>query len=99
MDLFFDVWSELKWDYELTRWVKLTIAGIEFRIYSEGKLIVLLKSDNLEDRDYVYLLAARDLVNWTIRNYDHASRSARKELTWTEKLNELLSADIVDNQS
>lgn len=99
MDLFFEVWNELKWDYELTRWVKLTLAGIEFRIYSEGKLIVLQKGDNLEGRDYVYLLAARDLVNWTLRNYDHASSSTRKEFTWTEKLNELLSVDIADNQS
>ena len=100
MDLFFEVYRELKYDFVLTRWVKLSLkSGIEFRIYSDGKLIVFEKSEDIEEREYVYLLAARSLIRWAIRNYDHASSSTREENKWVTKLSEQLSVDIADSQN
>lgn len=98
MDLFFDVYSEIKYDFALSRWVRISEKGIDFRIYSEDKLIVIVKSEEPEEREYVYLLACRDLIKWALRNYDHASRSTKEENKWITKLNEILSEGEEDEE-
>ena len=100
MDLFFDVWLNLKNDFYLWRIVRMSLKdGIEIKIYSADDLIVIVKGE-LDQVEWCYLIAARNLVKWCQRNYDHASSSTRKgdSKSWTEKLKEQLGVvDEVDN--
>lgn len=99
MDLFFEVWKELKFDYLLWRVVKCSIyKGISIKIYSKDSLIVSVSEENL-DYEYAYLIAARDLIQWARRSEDHAKSSTNQgDFKWLEKLKEQLGGqDEVDN--
>lgn len=86
MDLFFEIWRELKYDYLLTRVVKSSLwNGITIKIYSGESLAVSVQQDDL-DYEYAYLIAARDLIEWARRNEDHAESSTEEGLKWSEKL-------------
>ena len=94
IDLVFEVWLNLKNDFYLWRVVKISLAkGISIRIYSGDDLAVLVQQDDL-DVEYAYLLAAKQLINWAVRNEDHASSSTKKgdSEKWVEKLKEQLGA-------
>ena len=87
MDLFFEVWRELKYDFLLSRVVKSSLwEGITIKIYSADGLAVSVQQDDL-DYEYAYLIAARDLIAWARRNEDHAKSSTiEDENKWMEKL-------------
>ena len=86
MDLFFEVWRELKFDFLLWRIVKSSLwDGITIKIYSGNSLAVSVQQDDL-DYEYAYLIAARDLIEWARRNEDHAKSSTIGENKWMEKL-------------
>ena len=87
MDLFFEVWNELKFDFWLWRVVKSSLwDGITIKIYSGSSLAVSVQQDDL-DYECAYLIAARDLIEWARRNEDHATSSTREsEDRWMEKL-------------
>jgi len=87
MDLFFEIWKELKFDFILWRTVKSSLwEGITIKIYSAESLIVSVQQENL-DYEYAYLIAARDLIAWARRNEDHAKSSTQgDENKWMEKL-------------
>lgn len=95
MDLFFEIWLNLKNDYYLTRWVKIALDhGTEIRIYSDDELIIREHFEEVEP-EYCYLIAALHLAQWAQRNDCHASRTT-KEKSWLDKLKEKLG-DEVDN--
>lgn len=97
MDLLFEIFEKLKWEYELSRVVSISLgAGIEIKIYSEDKLIVLEKDEDVNAQDLVYLKAAKKLIQWVKLHEIHASRSARKETQWMDKLKEQLG--ITDDE-
>lgn len=100
MDLFFDVWENLKNEFYLWRVVKISLAkGISIKIYSGDDLAVIVQQEDL-DTEYAYLVAAQHLVDWAIRNEDHASSSTRKGDSdkWMKKLKEQLGVvDEIDN--
>lgn len=102
MDLFFEIWRELKFDYILSRVVRSSLwEGISIKIYSKENLIVAVQQETL-DYEYAYLIAARDLIEWARRNENHAESSTLEgESRWLEKLKEKLGLqgeeDEVDN--
>ena len=98
MDLFFDVFSLFKNDYWLWRIVRYSDQEITIKIFSDEDLIVIVKTD-ADQREYAYLLAAKNLVEWLQRNFDHAKSSTRRgDSKWTEKLKEQLGiVDEIDN--
>lgn len=101
MDLFFEIWRELKYSFFLWRTVKSSLwEGIAIKIYSRNQLIVIVQQESL-DYEYAYLIAARDLIEWAKRNQDHAKSSTIEEWKWTEKVREQLGLqgeeDEVDN--
>lgn len=96
MDIFFEVWLNLKNDYYLTRWVKIALDhGIEIRIYSDDELIIREHFEEVSELDYCYLIAALHLVQWAQRTDFHASRTTKNK-SWLDKLKEKLG-DEVDN--
>lgn len=97
MDLLFEIFEKLKWEYELSRVVSISLgAGIEIRIYSEDKLIVLEKDEDVNAQELAYLKAAKKLIQWVKLDEIHASRSARKETQWVDILKEQLG--ITDDE-
>lgn len=99
MGLFFEVYLFLKNDFWLWRIVKMSIAkGIEIKIFSDNDLIVIEKGE-LNQVEITYLLAARHLIEWALRNENHAKSSTRKgaKKDWINELKEKLDvADIAD---
>lgn len=97
MDLFFDVFANLKDDFVLSRITKISLdKGTHILIFSDDDLIVRVHDEGASP-EYAYLVAAKRLVEWALRNeYNeyHASSSA-KGISWTEKLMEQF--DEVDN--
>ena len=90
MDLFFDVWLELKNTYWLTRTVSITMdQGVVIKIYSGDDLIVIIKEES-QRVEMAYLLAAKALVNWAKRNEYHAKSATKAEGSWLDKLKKLL---------
>lgn len=91
MDLFFEIWRELKFDFILSRVVISSLwDGILIKIYSKDNLIVVVQQENL-DYEYAYLIAARDLIEWARINENHAESSTKEEeFSWSEKLREKL---------
>ena len=67
--------------------------GTHILIFSGDDLIIHVH-DESQDPEYAYLVAAKRLVEWVMRNEYHASSSA-KGISWTEKLMEQF--DEVDN--
>lgn len=97
MDLLFEIFEKLKWEYELSRVVNISLgAGIEIRIYSEDKLIVLEKDEDVNAQELAYLKTAKKLIQWVKLDEIHASRSARKETQWVDILKEQLG--ITDDE-
>lgn len=97
MDLLFEIFEKLKWEYELSRVVNISLgAGIEIRIYSEDKLIVLEKDEDVNAQELAYLKATKKLIQWVKLDEIHASRSARKETQWVDILKEQLG--ITDDE-
>lgn len=97
MDLLFEIFEKLKWEYELSRVVSISLgAGIEIRIYSEDKLIVLEKDEDVNAQELAYLKAVKKLIQWVKLDEIHASRSARKETQWVDMLKEQLG--ITDDE-
>lgn len=100
MDLFLEIFGEFKDDFWLWRIVRIALdKGVEIKIYSDEDLIVIQKAE-LDQVEWAYLMAAKSLVEWLERNYDHASSSTRKgdSHRWMEKLKEQLGLmDEVDS--
>lgn len=94
MDLFFDVFANLKDDFVLSRITKISLdKGTHILIFSDDDLIVRVHDEGASP-EYAFLVAAKRLVEWALRNEYHASSSA-KGISWTEKLMEHF--DEVDN--
>lgn len=93
MDLFFEIFENLKYDYYLWRLVRISLdKGISIRIFSDKDLIVYYQAENL-DVEYAYLMAALYLVRWARRNEIHAkSSTTRKGASegWLQKLTNML---------
>ena len=92
MDLFLEIFREFKDDFWLWRIVRIALEkGIEIKVYSDEDLIVIQKAE-LDQVEWAYLMAAKSLVEWLERNYDHASSSTRKgdSHKWMKKLKKQL---------
>jgi len=95
MDLFFEIFDFFKYDFYLSRWVKIAMdKGTEIRIYS-GNDLILKETEESTEPERCYLRCALHLIEWAKRNENHASSSTR-EKSWLDKLKEMLP-DEVDN--
>lgn len=93
MDLFFDVFANLKDDFVLSRITKLSLdKGTHILIFSDDNLIVRVHDEGASP-EYAYLVAAKRLVEWALRNEYNVTSST--SISWTEKLMEHF--DEVDN--
>lgn len=86
MDLFFDVFANLKDNFVLSRITKLSLdKGTHILIFSDDDLIVRVHDEGASP-EYAYLVAAKRLVEWALRNEYHVTSSV--SISWTEKLME-----------
>lgn len=93
MDLFFNVWLNLKLDFWLSRWVRIDLYEIVIRIYSGDDLIVIVKMES-DQVELAYLMAAKNLIDWAKRNYNHAKSATNNEVSWTDRLKQLLPEEV-----